>query len=76
MTYTTKDGTAHEFDALEFLAALSAHIPKTYESLSPGTMDATTVGADVKAPKLPLLPLKNRRATIGKSSVRAVGPRA
>ncbi len=34
VTYTTKDGRAHEFDALEFLAALSAHIPKTYESLT------------------------------------------
>jgi hypothetical protein len=31
VTYTTKDGAAHEFDALEFLAALSVHIPKTYE---------------------------------------------
>ena len=31
---TAKDGTAHEFDALEFLAALSAYIPKTYESLT------------------------------------------
>ncbi len=34
VTYTTKDGAAHEFDALEFLAELSAHIPKTYESSS------------------------------------------
>ena len=34
VTYTTKDGAAHEFDTLEFLAALSAHIPKTYESLT------------------------------------------
>jgi hypothetical protein len=34
VTYTTKDGAAHEFDALEFLAALSAHIPKTYESIT------------------------------------------
>jgi hypothetical protein len=34
VTYITKDGAAHEFDALEFLAALSAHIPKTYESLT------------------------------------------
>jgi hypothetical protein len=34
VTYTTKDGAAHEFDALEFLAELSAHIPKTYESLT------------------------------------------
>ena len=28
VTYSTKDGAAHEFDALEFLAELSAHIPK------------------------------------------------
>jgi hypothetical protein len=34
VTYTTKDGAAHEFDALEFIAALSAHIPNTYESLT------------------------------------------
>lgn len=34
VTDTTKDGAAHEFDALEFLAALSVHIPKTYESLT------------------------------------------
>ncbi len=34
VTYTTKDGAAHEFDPLEFLAALSVHIPKTYESLT------------------------------------------
>ena len=34
VTYTTKDGAAHKFDALEFLAELSAHIPKTYESLT------------------------------------------
>ena len=34
VTYTTKDGVAHEFNTLEFLAELSAHIPKTYESLT------------------------------------------
>ena len=34
VTYTTKDGVAHEFDTLEFLAELSCHIPKTYESLT------------------------------------------
>ena len=34
VTYQTKDGVAHEFDALEFLAQLSAHIPKPYESLT------------------------------------------
>lgn len=32
-TYSTKDDAAHEFDALEFLAALSVRIPKTYESI-------------------------------------------
>jgi hypothetical protein len=34
VTYTTKDGAAHEFNALEFLAQLSCHIPKTYESIT------------------------------------------
>jgi hypothetical protein len=34
ITYTTKDGAAHEFDALEFLAILSAHIPRPYESVT------------------------------------------
>ena len=34
ITYTTKDGVAHEFDALEFLAELTVHIPKIYESLT------------------------------------------
>jgi hypothetical protein len=34
VTYSTKDGAAHEFEALEFLAALSCHIPKTYESIT------------------------------------------
>jgi hypothetical protein len=34
VTYTTKDGAAHEFDALEFLATLSCHVPKTYESVT------------------------------------------
>ena len=34
VTYTTKDGAAHEFDALEFLAQLSCLVPKTYESIT------------------------------------------
>jgi hypothetical protein len=34
VTYTTNDGAAHEFDVLEFLAQLSCHIPKTYESIT------------------------------------------
>jgi hypothetical protein len=34
VTYTTKDGAAHEFDALQFLALLSAQVPKPYESLT------------------------------------------
>jgi Transposase zinc-binding domain/Putative transposase len=34
VTYTTKDDVAHEFDALEFLATLSAHVPKPYESIT------------------------------------------
>ena len=34
ISYTTSDNTTHEFDTLEFLATLSAHIPKPYESLT------------------------------------------
>lgn len=34
ITYTTKDERAHEFDAMEFLALLSTHIPKPYESIT------------------------------------------
>ena len=34
IAYCTKDATAHEFDALEFFAELSCHIPKTYESIT------------------------------------------
>ena len=34
VTYTTKDEAAHEFDALEFLALLSSHVPRPYESLT------------------------------------------
>jgi len=33
VTYTTKDGAAHEFDALEFLALLSSRIANPYEAL-------------------------------------------
>lgn len=32
--YSTNDGTSHEFDALEFLALLSVHIPTPYKSLT------------------------------------------
>ena len=32
--YTTKDGKAHEFSALDFLALLTSHIPNTYESIT------------------------------------------
>ncbi len=34
VAYCKKDGTAYEFDALEFLAELSCHIPRTYESIT------------------------------------------
>jgi len=34
VVYTTKEGSTHEFDALEFLALLSSHIPNTYESIT------------------------------------------
>ncbi len=42
VTYTTKDGAAHEFDALEFLAALSLRVPQVpcsdaYYRLHPGS---------------------------------------
>jgi hypothetical protein len=33
ITYTTNDGTANEFDALEFLSQLSCQVPRPYESL-------------------------------------------
>jgi hypothetical protein len=34
VTYTTSDEHAHEFDSLEFLALLSSHVPKPYESIT------------------------------------------
>lgn len=34
VTYTTKDGTAHEYDVLEFLALLSAQVPNCGESVT------------------------------------------
>jgi hypothetical protein len=34
VTYTTNDGRAHEFDALEFLALLFTGIPKPGESVT------------------------------------------
>ena len=34
ITYTTNDGKAHEYDVPEFLALLSCHIPKPYESMT------------------------------------------
>lgn len=34
VSYSTNDGLTHEFDALEFLALLSCHVPKPYESLT------------------------------------------
>lgn len=34
ITYSTNDGTAHEFDPLEFLALLTSHIPQKYESIT------------------------------------------
>lgn len=34
VSYSTNDGRAHEFDPLEFLALLSAQIPKLYESVT------------------------------------------
>jgi hypothetical protein len=34
VAYSTHDGKTHEFDALEFLAIMSCHIPKPYESIT------------------------------------------
>jgi hypothetical protein len=34
VSYATHDGVTHEFDALDFLALMSCHIPKPYESLT------------------------------------------
>lgn len=34
VTYTTKDGKAHEFEPLEFLALLTSHLPNKYESIT------------------------------------------
>jgi hypothetical protein len=34
VSYSTPDGKAHEFDALEFLALMSCQIPKPYESIT------------------------------------------
>lgn len=34
VSYSTNDGRTREFDALEFLAIVSCHIPKPYESLT------------------------------------------
>lgn len=34
VSYTTNDGVVHEFDALEFLALLSAQVPLRHESLT------------------------------------------
>ncbi len=34
VTYITKDGTAHEYDVLEFLALLSAQVPNCGESVT------------------------------------------
>ena len=34
VAYCTSDGLTHEYDALEFLALLSCHVPKPYESMT------------------------------------------
>jgi hypothetical protein len=34
VSYSTNDGSTHDFDALEFLALMSCQIPKPYESLT------------------------------------------
>ncbi len=71
VTYTTKDGAAHEFDALEFLAELSAHIPKTYESLTRyyGRYSCRRRGERAKlSPSLPGMQESDYRREFSKSS--------
>jgi hypothetical protein len=71
VTYTTKDGAAHEFDALEFLAELSAHIPKTYESLTRyyGRYSCRRRGARAKlSPSPPEMQESDYRREFSKSS--------
>ena len=34
VSYSTNDGATHDFDPLEFMALLSCHVPKPYESLT------------------------------------------
>ncbi len=34
VAYTTKDERAHDFDTLEFLALISCHVPKPYQSIT------------------------------------------
>ena len=34
LTYTTKDGSAHEFNSLDFLALLTSHMPSRGESVT------------------------------------------
>jgi hypothetical protein len=75
VTYTTKDGAAHEFDALEFLAQLSCHVPKTYESIT-RYYGRYSCRRRANAPSSPLLHLKKLRVTIEESSVEVVGPLA
>jgi hypothetical protein len=75
VTYTTKDGAAHEFDAVKFLAALSVHIPKTYGFITRyyGRFSYRCRGDRAK---LSLLHLSNYSATIGGRLAGVLGPRA
>jgi len=57
VTYTTKEGKAHEFDGLEFLALLSSHIARPYESLTRyfGFYSCRSRGERIKRLSTPLI---------------------
>lgn len=60
VTYTTNDGVAHEFDALEFLALLSTHVTKPYESVTRyyGGWSCRARGERAKREPSPVVPLE------------------
>jgi hypothetical protein len=76
VTYTTKDGAAHEFDTLEFLAALSVHIPKTYESITRYYGRDSSRRRGERAKLFPLPAEEQESDYRRESSVGVVGPRA
>ena len=86
VTYTTKDGAAHACLAVALCGggsltlwsfSLNFHVTsRKPTNQSQDTTVATPVGDGVNALSSPLLHLKNKRATIGGSSVGVDGPRA